>query len=70
MHFCYLDAPAAGLLKVRGMEICKDRLQWEMNFKDSRGNACVFISAGEDQALASLGELIYSHPILLTIGLS
>ena len=41
-----------------------------MNFKDSRGNECVFISAGEVQALASLGELIHSHPILLTIGLS
>lgn len=41
-----------------------------MNFRDSRGNECVFISAGEDQALASLGELIYSHPVLLAIGLS
>lgn len=39
--------------KVRGMEICKDSLQREMNLEESRGSEGVFISAGEVQAVAS-----------------
>lgn len=51
--FCYLDVLTAGLLEVRGMEICKDSLQREMNLEESRGSEGVFISAGEVQAVAS-----------------
>ncbi|MXQ87507.1 hypothetical protein E5288_WYG000065 [Bos mutus] len=36
--FCYLDVLTAGLLEVRGMEICKDSLQREMNLEESRGS--------------------------------
>ena len=58
--FCSLDVLTAGLLEVRGTEICKDSLQQEMNLEASRGSEGVFISAGGGSG--SLW-LVASHPL-------